>query len=129
MICEMCGCTDEMACIDINTGEPCHWRPDDPSVCSCCDPIGGPGLAIRSWPLPGETAPFGELLLARPKVEMVCYCASGYVRFCPWPGLPDELVRCPACGNVPSALHDLGLDEHYVWDGSQYVASSTTTGG
>lgn len=50
MICEMCGCTDEMACIDIRTGEPCHWT--RPGLCSCCDELGGPGLAIRTWPLP-----------------------------------------------------------------------------
>lgn len=50
--CRMCGCTDEMACVDLNTGLPCHWRTDDPTVCSCCDPLGGPGMALRSWPLP-----------------------------------------------------------------------------
>jgi len=54
VICEMCGCTDEMACIDIETGEPCHWT--RPGLCSCCDELGGPGLAIRSWPLPEAPA-------------------------------------------------------------------------
>lgn len=54
MICEMCGCTDEMACIEIPSGQPCHWT--RPGLCSACDEIGGPGLAIRSWPLPGEEA-------------------------------------------------------------------------
>ena len=50
MTCEMCGCTDEMACIEIPSGKPCHWT--RPGLCSACDEIGGPGLAIRSWPLP-----------------------------------------------------------------------------
>lgn len=123
MTCKMCGCTDEMACIDLETGRPCHWREDAPDVCSCCDPIGGPGLALRSWPLPGETRPFGELLLGRPKVKMMCYCGGDEitVRFCPWPGLPDELVVCPECGKPPDVLHDLGLDENFVWNGKQYV--------
>lgn len=60
MTCEMCGCTDDMACIDLSTGLPCHWRTDDPTVCRCCDPIGGPGMAIRTWPLPDGAAPEEE---------------------------------------------------------------------
>jgi hypothetical protein len=39
MICEVCGCTDERACVDPETGERCHWPlgidPADP-VCSFC---------------------------------------------------------------------------------------------
>ena len=50
MNCEMCGCTDEMACIEIPSGEPCHWT--RPGLCSACDELGGSGFAIRSWPLP-----------------------------------------------------------------------------
>lgn len=50
MICEVCGCTDERACVEIPSGRPCHWT--RPGLCSACDEIGGPGLAIRSWPLP-----------------------------------------------------------------------------
>lgn len=46
----MCGCTDDKACVDINTGEPCHWK--EPNLCSCRDWLGGPGMAIRTWPLP-----------------------------------------------------------------------------
>ena len=49
MICEMCGCTDERACIHLN-GEPCHWT--RPGLCSACDEVEGPGPALRSWPLP-----------------------------------------------------------------------------
>ncbi len=60
MICEVCGCTDERACIDLATGEPCHWT--RPGLCSACDELGGPGLAIRSWPLPNpsEASDAGE---------------------------------------------------------------------
>ena len=50
MICTSCGCTDEMACIEIPSGRPCHWT--EPGLCSTCDDVGGPGLALRSWPLP-----------------------------------------------------------------------------
>lgn len=50
MICRMCGCSDEMACIEIQSGQPCHWT--EPGLCSTCDDVGGPGLALRSWPLP-----------------------------------------------------------------------------
>ncbi len=64
MKCRMCGCTEEMACIDLSTGLPCRWRTDDPTVCSCCDPIGGLGMAIRSWPLPegGGNTPAEEAM-------------------------------------------------------------------
>ncbi len=55
MICEMCGCTDERACIQIPSGEPCHWT--RPGLCSACDEVGGPGPAIRSWPLPEQKEP------------------------------------------------------------------------
>jgi hypothetical protein len=34
-ICRICGCTDDNACIDEETGEPCHWVEDD--LCSNCD--------------------------------------------------------------------------------------------
>ncbi len=64
MICEMCGCTDEMACIQTPSGEPCHWT--RPGLCSACDEIGGPGLTIRSWPLPdAEGAASDEKPLAQ----------------------------------------------------------------
>lgn len=39
MICVGCGCTDERACVDQETGEPCHWPtgvdPFEP-LCSAC---------------------------------------------------------------------------------------------
>ena len=54
-VCRMCGCTDERACIEISSGQPCSWT--EPGLCSACDPIGGPGLAIRSWSLANDPAP------------------------------------------------------------------------
>ncbi len=67
-----------------------------------------------------------EELLDRPRVELICYCgeANSPVKFCPWPGLPDELVRCPNCGAVPKVLYDPELEEHFVWNGKQYVTYS-----
>lgn len=50
--CRMCGCTDERACIEIPSGQPCSWT--EPGLCSACDPIGGSGLAVRNWPLPSD---------------------------------------------------------------------------
>ena len=44
MTCEVCGCTDDMACIDLTTGLPCHWAEED--LCSVC---AKGGLALRSW--------------------------------------------------------------------------------
>jgi hypothetical protein len=32
--CVLCGCTPTRACIDIATGEPCHWV--DKDLCSDC---------------------------------------------------------------------------------------------
>lgn len=32
--CRVCGCTDDRACVDPVTGEPCHWVEDD--LCSAC---------------------------------------------------------------------------------------------
>lgn len=32
--CQVCGCTDEMACINEETGEPCYWVA--PGICSAC---------------------------------------------------------------------------------------------
>lgn len=34
MICEGCDCTDENACLDEETGEPCYW--ERPGLCSVC---------------------------------------------------------------------------------------------
>jgi ParB/RepB/Spo0J family partition protein len=34
-ICRICGCSDDNACIDKETGEPCHWVEDD--LCSNCE--------------------------------------------------------------------------------------------
>ncbi len=67
----------------------------------------------------------------RPRVEMICYCGdqSEPFKFCPWPGLPDELVLCPECRTPPKVLRDLGLDEHFVWNGKQYVTFSPLSGG
>lgn len=47
MICKGCGCRDEMACIDLETGLPCHWAEED--LCSVC---AKGGLALRNWPMP-----------------------------------------------------------------------------
>ena len=33
--CKVCGCTDDNACIDKKTGEPCHWVETD--LCSNCE--------------------------------------------------------------------------------------------
>ena len=33
--CRVCGCTDDKACLDEKTGEPCHWVEDD--LCSNCE--------------------------------------------------------------------------------------------
>jgi hypothetical protein len=32
--CRVCGCTEENACIDPDTGEPCYWV--EPDLCSVC---------------------------------------------------------------------------------------------
>lgn len=34
-ICRICGCSDMDACVDEETGEPCHWVEDD--LCSKCE--------------------------------------------------------------------------------------------
>lgn len=47
MTCEVCGCRDEMACLDLATGLPCHWAGED--LCSVC---AKGGEALRSWPMP-----------------------------------------------------------------------------
>lgn len=67
-----------------------------------------------------------ELMKFRLKVELICYCGEWLrpMKFCPWPGLPDELVLCPECGRPPKVLHDLELGEHFVWNGKQYVTYS-----
>ena len=67
-----------------------------------------------------------EKLLDRPRVEMTCYCGPWLrpLKWCPWPGLPDELVHCPQCGAVPKVLHDFELDASFVWNGRQYVTYS-----
>jgi len=33
-VCRICGCSDDNACVDEKTGEPCHWIEDD--LCSNC---------------------------------------------------------------------------------------------
>ena len=78
MICEVCGCTDERACIDLQTGEPCHWT--EPNLCSCCDGLGGPGLAIRTWPLP-EYSPENALPASAAKDDH-WYCGDPTCTFC-----------------------------------------------
>ncbi len=39
-VCQGCGCTDLSACIDAQTGMPCHWvsvdRQKGVGVCSAC---------------------------------------------------------------------------------------------
>lgn len=55
MTCEICGCTDEMACISLATGLPCHWARDEDTgeemaLCSVCAEEGT--FALRSWPMP-----------------------------------------------------------------------------
>jgi hypothetical protein len=37
--CRVCGCTDDHACIDTVTCEPCHWV--EPDLCSVCADKGG----------------------------------------------------------------------------------------
>jgi hypothetical protein len=34
MTCRVCGCTDDRACVDKETGEPCYWVMSD--LCSIC---------------------------------------------------------------------------------------------
>jgi hypothetical protein len=39
-VCVGCGCTDADACVDPQTGEPCHWvEGADKNVCSACAAI------------------------------------------------------------------------------------------
>lgn len=39
-ICEGCGCTDEDACLDPETGAACYWVEGvDIDICSCCAAI------------------------------------------------------------------------------------------
>ena len=35
--CRICGCTDDNACVDEETGETCTWVEDD--LCSNCEPM------------------------------------------------------------------------------------------
>ena len=35
-ICRICGCTEELPCVD-EWGEPCSWSVADPSICTFCD--------------------------------------------------------------------------------------------
>jgi len=37
--CLACGCTEENACPDDGSGEPCHWVSRDPPICSACAPV------------------------------------------------------------------------------------------
>ena len=39
--CRVCGCTDDRACCDPNTGHPCYWVEDD--LCSACTAESGEG--------------------------------------------------------------------------------------
>lgn len=34
--CRECGCTDERACLDEETGLPCHWTDESESLCNVC---------------------------------------------------------------------------------------------
>lgn len=52
MICELCGCTDERACVDATTGERCAWSFAGPlkDLCTFCTEE----LRIRRAALEGE---------------------------------------------------------------------------
>lgn len=57
MVCVACGCTDERACVDLVTGEPCHWV--EPGLCSgCACPLPGPNITFE------QLRADAELLLA-----------------------------------------------------------------
>jgi hypothetical protein len=93
----MCGCTDERACIDLETGEPCHWQRSSPGLCSCCDEIGGPGFALRSWPLPEPSGDDGAISVVAEE-DMPACCRRAGER-------PEAVAdgggfECPDCGAV-----------------------------
>lgn len=45
LVCRVCGCTQERACIDRRTGKPCRWVERD--LCSSCRFVGSPVKKLR----------------------------------------------------------------------------------
>jgi hypothetical protein len=35
-VCRECGCSDDAACVDVITGEPCGWANEEKTVCTVC---------------------------------------------------------------------------------------------
>lgn len=56
MTCEVCGCSDNDACVDAETGERCSWAA--PELCSFC----AAELGVGDDPMPAAPTPAGEVL-------------------------------------------------------------------
>lgn len=94
--CIVCGCTDDNACVDPVTDEPCHWVA--PRLCSACR--AKVDQALHPWPDP-----------AAPAVCEGCGCTAADPCTDPATGGPCLGPRnglCDACSRVLLALAERG---------------------